>query len=139
MNTSRLDFVALTIAALLAWTGCQPAPKKSADRKQATPQVQRKAGSAKFVTNKDENSIPVRLLASDAVQKDLGLTADQMRKIKEVVQFSKEQLRELAATWQDISPGRAAQMSQARSQELAARAWPPRPRLRNCRRLSSDR
>ena len=72
-----------------------------------------------FASNKDENFIPVHLLASDAVQKELGLTVDQMEKLNELLQFSREQLRELAATWQEISPGGAAHRSQDRSQEFA--------------------
>ncbi len=84
----------------------------------AKPQEHGPAESDKFVTNNDENAIPVHLLASGAVQTELGLTVEQMAKINEMVQFAKKQLRETADIWQEMHAGSTGPLSEARGQEL---------------------
>jgi GlpG protein len=71
-----------------------------------------------FASNKDENFIPVHLLASGAVQMELGLTVEQMAKINEMVQFAKKQLRETADMWQEKPAGSTGPLPEAREQEL---------------------
>ncbi len=71
----------------------------------------------------DENLIRVRLLMADAVQKDLGLTADQTEKIGEFVKASREKSREFVAKWPDFFPssGAISETSEARAREF--RLW----------------
>lgn len=68
----------------------------------------------------DKDETAIRLLLADTVQKDLDLTADQMQKIAELAQFSKEQTRQLAVTWSEMSSDGSEQMSAERSEELSA-------------------
>ena len=46
----------------------------------------------------------IRLLAAEAVQKDLGLTTDQVEKIKESVRVGRARLRELDAKFRELFP-----------------------------------
>ena len=50
--------------------------------------MQKKAGPTLVRAKLDDDSIRVRLLVVETVQKDLGLTADQIGKIKEIVSRS---------------------------------------------------
>lgn len=69
----------------------------------------------------DDNSIRVRLLVADAVQKDLGLTPDQAGKIMDSVRVSAERSREFVAKWPEFSvPGVPVMTSEARAQEFHA-------------------
>ena len=52
----------------------------------------------------DDDSIRVRLLVLETVQKDLGLTADQIAKIRDFVKISERRLRELRAKSREIFP-----------------------------------
>jgi hypothetical protein len=83
--------------------------------------VQKEDGPKLMHSNVDENYLPTRLLGADVVQKDLGLTADQMGKIADLVKFSKEETRGLATIWHEMSQDEAAQRSEVRTQELVAR------------------
>jgi hypothetical protein len=70
----------------------------------------------------DENLMRVRLLITDAVQENLGLTADQKGKIRDFVKVSGERSRDFAAKWPDFSvSGAPVEMSEARTREF--RAW----------------
>ena len=83
--------------------------------------MQKAARPKLMQSNVDENYIPARLLGANVVQKDLGLTADQMGTIRDLVKFSKDETRELATIWHEMSPDEAAQLSEVRTQELVAR------------------
>jgi hypothetical protein len=88
----RLRFVVPAVVSCLAWMGCQPA-------------VQPPAGDQKVRSKKlDEDFIRVRLLMSVTVQKDLGLTADQLGKFAAIVKIIEEQWREFRAKSQEILP-----------------------------------
>jgi hypothetical protein len=61
------------------------------------------------------------LLIVEAVQKDLGLSADQMGKLMDDIQFAKERSREFAAKCPELSvSGVPVEMSEARSREFQA-------------------
>jgi hypothetical protein len=73
----------------------------------------------------DDDEIRVRLLTAAVVQKDLGLTADQIGKIRDFVDGSKRQWREFIAKWPDFLPpsgaiGTHLKASEARSREFRA-------------------
>ena len=84
-------------------------------------EVQRVVSPESVPLKRVENLITARLLMADAVQKDLGLTADQVDKVMDFVKFSRQQLRELAANWPELSAsGNAAKVSEARKRKLQA-------------------
>ena len=70
---------------------------------------------------------PGSAAGADAVQKDLGLTADQTAEIIEFVKVARERSREFVAKWPDLSDSRSVPvvMSEARTRELQAwiEAW----------------
>jgi len=102
MVSRILTSVVWGVATSLAWTGCRPAvPPPVGNQKVRTVDevaVRPKVGRS----NADENLFRVRLLMADAVQKDLGLTTDQVKKIMDYAEFSREQSREWVAKWPDF-------------------------------------
>jgi Spy/CpxP family protein refolding chaperone len=101
----RLRPVVLSIVASLAWMGCQPAVQPPVGNQNRRPLVQEKA-SPKVVRSKklDDDSIRVRLLMLETVQKDLGLTTDQTGKIGDLVKVSRVQSQEFWAKSHEILP-----------------------------------
>ena len=88
MIAQRVGLVALAIAAAGAWMGCQPAVQPPGGTQKARP-VRQKEASPQFM-QLDDDAIRARLLAAEAVQKDLGLTADQIEKIRDSVKSACE-------------------------------------------------
>lgn len=104
MTARRLSIVVLAVATCLAWMGCRPAVQPPVGNQKGCPPVQ-KRGSPKVVRFKlDDDSIRVRLLMVELVQKDLRLTADQIRKLKILCETHKAQSRELRAKLLEIFP-----------------------------------
>jgi Spy/CpxP family protein refolding chaperone len=119
----RLGLIALAVVASLAWTGCQPAVPPAAEEQKGRPLAQEKASPKAVPLMKvDENSIRVKLLMAEAVQKDLGLTADQMGKIRDFVEAGRERSGEFVAKWPafSVSPGTISEMSEARARQFEA-------------------
>jgi Spy/CpxP family protein refolding chaperone len=106
MVARRLSLAVLAVAAPLVWMGCQPAVQPPGEN-QKNPSAAQENGSRKWVRTRaksDDDAIRVRLLAVEAVQKDLGLTADQIAKIRDCVKTAGEMNREFAAKWHEILP-----------------------------------
>ncbi len=102
MIAQRVGLVALAIAAAGAWMGCQPAVQPPGGTQKARP-VRQKEASPQFM-QLDDDAIRARLLAAEAVQKDLGLTADQIEKIRDSVKIAAKLAREFRAKVRDILP-----------------------------------
>ena len=97
---------ALAIIASLAWTGRQSAAQPPVENGAGGPVRQEKA-SPRHVRSKaklDDGSIRVRLLMVETVQKDLGLTADQIGKLRDCVKIAGEEYRENVAKLREILP-----------------------------------
>jgi hypothetical protein len=121
MTIRRLTLIALAIVPL-AFAGCQRAVPIPVEMQEDSPPAQKKAklGVVHSATV-DANIFRVRLLMVDAVQKDLGLTADQKGKIMDFVRAFAKESREFAAKWPDVFASNGpAHMSEARSREFRA-------------------
>jgi hypothetical protein len=125
----RLSPIVLAVVASLAWTGCQPAVLPPVESQKGRPLAQKKA-TRKFVQMKaDEDLIRVRLLTADAVQKDLGLTADQKGKTIDFVKVGRERSREYVAKWPEFAvSGVPVMASEGRTHEFEAwlKVWQSR-------------
>ena len=80
----------MVVAGSLAWMGCQPVIPPGAQNQKGPGPAQTKA-SPKWVRSKltlGDDSIRCRLLLVEAVQKDLGLTADQIARIRDQAKIS---------------------------------------------------
>jgi Spy/CpxP family protein refolding chaperone len=121
----RDPLAVLAIAASLAWMGCQPAVQPPAGNQKSPPLAQEKAGR-KVVRSKftlGDDWFRTRLLVVEAVQKDLGLTADQIGKIRDCAKFCFQQGREFRAKSREIlPPSLPAAESDAREREFRALA-----------------
>ena len=104
VTIQRLSLIVLAVVTSLAWTGCQPAAPTPVENYEARP-LAKKRGSPGGVNSMkaDENLARSRLLLAEAVQKDLGLTPDQMGKIRDFVKANRERSREWVARWPDLS------------------------------------
>jgi hypothetical protein len=122
--TRRLSLVVLAVAVSLAWMGCQREDQPPASNPEGRPLVQRKASSRPVRSKKvDDESILVRLLLLETVQKELGLTADQTDKIGYLVKVSEVQSREFRAKLLDVFPPSQSfpkEESEARMREFRA-------------------
>ncbi len=94
----------LTIAASLAWMGCQPAVQPPAGNQKGPPLAQKKTGPKFVRSTLGDDWFRTRLLVAGSVQKDLGLTAEQIGKIRDWVKVSFEQGREFWAKSREILP-----------------------------------
>ncbi len=114
----KLSSVVLGAAMSLAATGCKPAIPRGMDSPSALSQ---ELASPKTVPYRSNDDIfRLRLLMADAVQKELGLTADQIGQIEEFVRFSSQRSRELAAMWSEVSSSKKGEVSEARTREFGA-------------------
>lgn len=119
-NAARFAVAVLSIAVSLTWTGCQPVVQ-GFENQNGRAEVQQVASPESVPLKRAENLVTARLLMADAVQKDLGLTAEQLGKVMDFMKFSRQQLRELAANWPELSAsGNSAKVSEARKRELQA-------------------
>ena len=104
MIARRLGLVVLAIATPLTWTGCLPAVQQPVENQKGSPLVQKKARPTFKRVKPDDDWARVRLLTLETVQKDLGLTADQIGKIRDSVKFSEGQFREFRARSREVFP-----------------------------------
>jgi Spy/CpxP family protein refolding chaperone len=125
MIARRLTLVVvLAIVASMVWIGCQPAVQPSAGSQKGPPPVQTKASPKPVRIKADENLIPVKLLMADAVQKDLDLSADQMGKIRDFIEVSRQRSREFVANFPDFLPSSGAvSVETSEVREAECRAW----------------
>jgi hypothetical protein len=122
MIARRLSFVVLAITASLAWMGCQPAAQPPVANQQSPPLAQKEDGPKPVRMKGDENWLRVRLLAADAVQNDLGLTANQRKEITVFLEVSRERMREFHARFPESTVlGVTVHTSEERVREQ--RAW----------------
>ena len=104
MIARRSGLVVLAVAVSLAWMGCQPAGQPPLENQEGRPPVQDKARSKPVRLKMDDDSIRVRLLVLETVQKDLGLTPNQIGKIKDLGKISERRSREFNAKLREILP-----------------------------------
>ena len=106
MIARRFGLLLLAASVSLVWTGCRPAVRPPVGSQKGRPPAQEKAGR-KFVrsrANLDDNAIRARLLVAEVVQKDLGLTGDQIGKVREYVKIGGQLWREFLFKWHEIFP-----------------------------------
>jgi hypothetical protein len=104
MIAQKLGSVALAVAASLALMGCQPAVQPPVGSQKSSAAVQKKGSHHSVRRKVDDDSMRVRLLLVDTVQKDLGLTPDQIEKVRDLVKIANERSRACLAKQQDILP-----------------------------------
>jgi hypothetical protein len=92
MITRNLRWTILALTVSFAWAGCQPAAQTPGEHQQHRPSVQEKGRSK--VVKLDDDSLRVRFLVLETVQKDLGLTDGQITEIKRCRETGSEQFRE---------------------------------------------
>jgi hypothetical protein len=122
----RPNLIVLAVVTSLAWMGCKPAVQPPVENQESPPAAQKQA-STKWVEYKeyklDDDTIRVRLLLLETVQEDLGLTADQIEKIRDCLKIAWERGRELKAKLNEIFPPSqsfASEEYEARQRELQA-------------------
>ena len=103
MIARRLGLVVLAVAVCSASTGCRPATEPPVGNQKGRPSVQEQVRPAVTRLRLDDDSIRVGQLLLEAVQKDLGLTDDQIGKIGAFVTISKKRWREFLARLRDSS------------------------------------
>ena len=104
MKVLRLNIVVLAVAAYLSCIGCQPAIQPSVENQKSCPQVQKRDSPKLMRLKLDDDSFRMRLLMVELVQKNLRLTADQIRELKILCDTHKTQARELNAKLLEIYP-----------------------------------
>ena len=103
MIARRFGLVVLAVAGYFAWTGCQPAARPPVANQKGRPSVQKKARSTgRRIVKLDEDANRTRLLMIETVQKDLGLTNDQIGKLKHCAKIGGELYREFRVKWREI-------------------------------------
>ena len=126
MGSRRFGLVVLAVAVSFAWAGCEPAPQPSEEKEKVRPAGRNEGRPVIKSVKEDDDSIRVRLLSLEAVQTDLGLTADQAQKLRDFIKtgdalgrarFAEMKDRTAKLQSQRVSPGE----SEARQREL--RAW----------------
>jgi len=96
-----LSLVVLGVVASLLWTGCQPAIQSPVGKKTDSA-VQKKAFPKVILLDKD--AFRARLLMVEMIQTELGLTAEQIRSLKDFATSAKAQSQELSAKLREIPP-----------------------------------
>lgn len=123
MIVRRLRLIVVAFAASLAWMGCQPAVQTPVENQKGRLQVQQKARPKPVRYKLDDDSTRVRLLMLETVQKDLDLTADQTRKLRDLVEIDKGLWQEFVAKSREILPPSrhfTLEESETREQEFIA-------------------
>ncbi|MHB1037462.1 MAG: hypothetical protein ACYC35_18855 [Pirellulales bacterium] len=100
----QLTLAALGLAASLACAGCQPAAQPPAGTQSTHPAAQRKGGATTVPSTLGDDVMRARLLMTDLVQTDLGLTAEQVGKLKSYATTNLQQAREYRAKLREIIP-----------------------------------
>ncbi len=94
----KLCLVVFGVVASLAYQEALTAAQQHEERQEASPSAQRKEVSKVRAAKVEDDIILARLLLlSEAVQKDLGLTKEQIGKLKDFAKVSEEQSRERQA------------------------------------------
>jgi hypothetical protein len=104
MIAKELCLVALVTAASLACVGCQPAAQPPVGSQQGGPPVKKRTVPKLTRTKLDDDFSRVRLLVAEAVQKDLGLSTDQIGKVRDFVKTGNERSREVSAKLGEMFP-----------------------------------
>jgi hypothetical protein len=122
MIRRKSSFTVTVIVFWLVWMKYLPAASPPEENLQNHPPAEKKAGPKGIAWKKlDQNEVLFRLLMVDSVQKDLGLTTDQMEKLRDLVKVGRKQLRDFQTKWPEVSvPGVHVEMTQARAQEFDA-------------------
>lgn len=100
----RLTLAVLGVGVSLVGMGFQPADQRPGEDQEPRPAVQKRSGPKVVQVPLDDDSIRVRLLMVEMVQKDLGLTADQIGKLKDLAKTSEGQSRDVMAKLREIFP-----------------------------------
>ena len=103
---ARRFCLVVVVVAFLAWTGCQPTDQALVGNQQDHASVQKEAIPIHMQSKLglDDDAMRVRLLLAETVQKDLGLTDDQIGKIRDYVKITGESYRKLIAKSREILP-----------------------------------
>jgi hypothetical protein len=121
MFARKLGSMILAAVASLALLGCQSSDSTPAKNPQSDLPAEKKVKPKPIRKKADENSLLVRLLMSEAVQKDIGLTADQIVKINDTWNNMKEQGQEFKAKWSgSLVIGVVVHMSEEESRKFYA-------------------
>lgn len=118
MIVSRLRFVAIAVISSLASAACQAEFLPCGDTQSGDFGAHENARPESVRPEAGDDLMRMRLLMADAVQDDLGVTAEQMEEIGRFVEFSRDRTRELAAYWPDLSVDATRELSEARKREL---------------------
>ena len=117
MFDGRSRSVSLYMLALLTVAGCWPVVQ-GAEMQESPARVEKPSPSDAF-QRAAEDLFRVRLLMSDAVQKDLQLTSEQMGVVNGFIDLSREQFRDLVAIWPDLPATSSDRNSESRFRELS--------------------
>lgn len=121
MIAQQPRFAVLAAAICVAWMGCQTRVQTPAGNPKGRPQAQGEARPKVVQAKVSEDSILVRLLTVETVQQDLGLTEDQIQKIRDIAKIGKERSQQFQAKMRDTLPPSGAfspDVSEARQREL---------------------
>jgi Spy/CpxP family protein refolding chaperone len=102
--------------------GCEKTAQPPEGEQSIRPGVQEKGGPKARVVKADDDTIRVRLLLADAVQRDLGLTPDQIRELSDQAKSDFARMRKVRQEVREIlPPSFPSEESEARMAKF--RAW----------------
>jgi Spy/CpxP family protein refolding chaperone len=132
MLERRIDLGVLGVTICLSAMGCMRAVETSVAT--AHPTVQDQGSRKVEFSRADDDLVLCRLLILESVQTDLGLSADQVGELSDLIKTSQERSRQFAAESGDVvSPSRSVP-----SEELEARQQQFLARLENFRREGAE-